>query len=161
MRASGDSGGRDSLEKGNTPAANPALSDAGRAGRATLIITAICEEEVVIRADRRNTIKRKSKPIEYKADLNKVLATDDKSIIIYNHGINRINRIPWDKHAATLATKLPEAKVSDLKATMVLVETTLTEAMAAEIARNKNDDFSAFVVVMKMADGRYRAGEIS
>jgi hypothetical protein len=129
--------------------------------RATLIITAICQDGVVIRSDKRNTIKRKSKPTEYKDDLKKVFATADKSIIIYNHGINRINRIAWDKHAATLATKLQEAKVGDLKAAMDLVETTLAEAMSAELARNKHDDFSAFVVVMKTADGRYRAGEIS
>jgi hypothetical protein len=129
--------------------------------RATLIVTAICKDGVVVRSDKRNAIKRRGKPVEYQDVLNKVFANEDKSIIIYNHGINRINRVPWIEHATTLAAKLQEAKVADIGAAMNLVEATLADAMAAEFARNKHDDFSAFVVVMKMADDRYRAGEIS
>ena len=128
---------------------------------ATLIITAICENGVVIRSDKRNTIKRTGKPPEYQDVLNKVFVTDDKRVIIYNHGINRINRVSWREHAATLAAKLQGAEVADIGAAMDLVEASLADDMAAELARNKLDDFSAFVVVMKMADGRYRAGEIS
>ena len=128
---------------------------------ATLIVTAICKDGVYIRSDKRNRIKRPSKPVEYHDDFKKVFVTTDKRIIIYNHGINRIKRISWREHAVTLATKLQHSTPADINAALGLIEATLASDVAAELTRNKLDDFCAFVVVMKMADGRYRAGEIS
>ena len=137
------------------------IISAEHSARATLIVTAICKDGVYVRSDRRNTIKHPSKPVEYRDVLNKLFVTKDKKIIIYNHGINVINRTSWRKHAATLAAKLQESATANIESALKLFETTLARDMAAEFARNKFDGFCAFVVIIKIPDGRYRAGEIS
>jgi len=128
---------------------------------ATLIISAICSDGVFIRSDKRTTIRHSNGSVEYRDILNKVFVTDDKRIIIYNHGINRINRVPWNEHAAILAAKLQQATSTNLSAVLDLAAATLDPVVAAEVAGNKLDDFCAFVVIIRLADGRYHAGEVS
>jgi len=127
---------------------------------ATLIITTICSDGVFIRSDKCNTIKHSKGPTEYRDDLNKVFVTDDRRIIIYNHGINRINRVSWREYATTLAAKLQQAPSTNLSAVLDLAAASLDQVVTAEVGRNKFDNFCAFVVIIKLADGRYHAGEV-
>ncbi len=127
----------------------------------TLIVAVICSDGVFVRSDKRNTIKHRNGPTEYHDDLNKVFIATNRKIVIYNHGINRINGIPWREHAAALAGQLQQSQPTNLTAVLDLAANLLDPAVVAELGRNKLDGFCAFVVIVKLPDGRYHAGEVS
>ena len=127
----------------------------------TLIVTVICADGVFVRSDKRNTIKHRNGPTEYHDDLNKVFVTTNRQVIIYNHGINRINGVPWHEHAANLAARLQQAPATNLPTALDLAAALLDPAVAAELQRNKLDDFCAFVLIVRLPDGRYQAGEVA
>jgi hypothetical protein len=60
-----------------------------------LIIAVTCANGVFIRSDKRRTIGHSDGSIEIHDDLNKVFVTTNRQIIIYNHGANVLNRVPW------------------------------------------------------------------
>lgn len=128
---------------------------------ATLIMTIIFADGVFIRSDRRNTIKHAGGSTEFHDNLNKVFVSADRRVVIYNHGVNAFRQVSWREHAAALAAKIQQSQVTNLAATLDLAAATLDPAVTAELQGNKLDSFAAFVVIVRLPDGRYHAGEVS
>jgi hypothetical protein len=123
----------------------------------TLIITAICKDGVFIKSDKRRKLPNSDK---YEDNLKKVFVSQDKRIIIYNHGINEINGKWWRDLAFKSAKQIQHDKVSDINKALDEVEKNVFTDAIIELSKYPDTHLCAFVVILKVSSNEWSAGEI-
>lgn len=127
----------------------------------TLIAGAITKDGVVIRSDKRRTIRKSTGAVSHHDDLDKVYVSADKRRIIYNHGINLINGKSWRRLASAIDASLTASPPTDALMALNTAEAVVGGDASKEIAKNMIDEMTAFVVLFKDPTGTWHAGEIS
>ena len=127
----------------------------------TLIIASISKNGIFIKSDRRRMVMNSSGSVKYyNDDLGKVFVSQDKRIIIYNHGINMINGKTWIELAVKSANQIQQDKVSDINKALNEVEKIVSVDALIELSKYQHAYSCAFVVILKTNGNKWVAGEI-
>jgi hypothetical protein len=106
-------------------------------------------------------VKDASGSIQRFDDMEKVLVSPDKRVIIYNHGINTINGKSWHDLAMKSAEEIRRDGSTGIDAALNKVESAISADVLTELSNNQLGDFCAFVVILKARNNKWQAGEIS